>query len=285
MCPFIDTQRVDLVEAETRLAYQAMYSENDPVFIRNVFQWAVDWFEGRFEGYLPIDVRYHDLEHTMQGVLCMARLLRRRAELKHSPVVGRRLFELGVLAMLMHDSGYLKKVGDVEGTGAKYTLVHVDRSVAFAEGFMRRQGYVRGDIVAAQNMIRCTGLAVKLDAIPFQSSEERVVGCALGTADLVGQMAAPDYVEKLPVLFAEFEETTRFSGKAGLPGGFSSAEDMMRKTPEFWDRFVLPKLDTQLGGLVRVFSDPFPDGANEYIDRVNVNIGRLRKMFSKEEAD
>ena len=55
-------------------------------------------------------------------------------------------------------------------------------------------------------MIFCTGINAALDKIPFQSEAEKIVGFALGTADLLGQMAADDYVEKLPVLYAEFAE-------------------------------------------------------------------------------
>ena len=46
------------------------------------------------------------------------------------------MFEFGMLAILMHDTGYLKKRGDNEGTGAKYTLTHVDRSIQFAGELM-----------------------------------------------------------------------------------------------------------------------------------------------------
>ena len=45
---------------------------------------------------------------------------------------------------------------------------------------------------------------------------------ALGTADLLGQMAAPDYIAKLPVLFDEFAEAQR-SGIGRLPATFAFA--------------------------------------------------------------
>jgi hypothetical protein len=37
------------------------------------------------------------------------------------PPLTARMFELGVIAILLHDTGYLKKQDDYEGTGAKYT--------------------------------------------------------------------------------------------------------------------------------------------------------------------
>jgi len=279
MWPFIDTKRCELVEAETRATYQALFPAGNPLFVGEAFRWAVDCFEGRREGYLPIDVQYHDLEHTLQGVLCISRMLLRRGELKIEPGVDQRHFELGLLAMLFHDAGYLKKRGDFTGTGAKYTLIHVDRSADFAAAFLEGHHFLAHEIRAVQNMIRCTGLGVKLDAIDFQNPIERVVGCALGTADLLGQMAAPDYVDKLPILYLEFAETARYTGKASAAGAFLSAEDLMRKTPAFWEKFVLPKLDGEFGGVVRVLSDPYPGGPNDYIDRVNANIARLRSQF------
>jgi len=46
-------------------------------------------------------------------------------------------------------------------------------------------------------MIRCTVRKANLALIPFQK-RGRKRRFALGTADLLGQMAADDYVEKLP---------------------------------------------------------------------------------------
>src|SRR5262249_2487825 len=145
-----------------------------------------------------------------------------------------------LLAILFHDTGYLKKKDDRDGTGAKYTPVHVGRSVMFAGEFLKEKGYSPAQILAVQNMISCTGIDADPKSITFQSEMERILGLALQTADLLGQMAAEDYVKKLPILYQEFAEAARFdhSNVARL-GNFESAEDLMRKTPAFWERFVL----------------------------------------------
>jgi len=44
---------------------------------------------------------------------------------KATPLLSVRDFELAMAAVLLHDTGYLKLRSDREGTGAKYTLVHV----------------------------------------------------------------------------------------------------------------------------------------------------------------
>jgi hypothetical protein len=274
----IDTRKPSQVEAEVLKAYLEMFPQGDRKFIPMIFQWANDWFAGKYKDYQAIDAHYHDLEHTLQGVLCMGRLLRVRHLQKQPPVLAQRIFELGILAILMHDSGYLKKRGDGGGTGAKYTLIHVDRSIEFAGDLMLSHNFPITEIVSVQNMIRCTGVNVKLDAIQFQNDSERIVGFSLGTADLLGQMAAPDYVDKLPTLYAEFAEAANYNaGKMKAGGFFSSAEDLIQKTPLFWEKYVQPKINREFLGLYRFLNDPYPDGPNPYVERIEANVARIRR--------
>jgi hypothetical protein len=215
----------------------------------------------------------------MQGTLCMVRLLGGRHRTDAKPVVTQRMFELGLIAMLFHDTGYLKKRNDSGGTGAKYTLTHVTRSILFAEEFLSEQDLPVAEIRAVQNMIRCTGVHVDLTRIPFQNEVERVVGFALGSGDLLGQMSAEDYVDKLPILYAEFEESARFyEGKMTGTIAFESAGDLVRRTPAFWSGYVLPKLQEDFLGLYQFLKRPYPHGPNEYLDRVEANIERLRRQ-------
>lgn len=186
----VDTKDAPAVEAEVGRLYLGMYPDGDPEFIPGAIAQLQKCFLGGNPKYQPIDLRYHDLEHTLQGTLCLARLLRGRHQAGAEPQVSRRLFELGILAVLMHDTGYLKRPGDTEGTGAKYTAVHVTRSAEFAAECLPVKQVQPVEVRAVQNMIRCTGVGMSLDALSFQSEAERVVGYALGTADLLGQMAA-----------------------------------------------------------------------------------------------
>ena len=105
-----------------------------------------------------------------------------------------------------------------------------------------------------------------------------MVGFALGTADLLGQMAASDYVEKLPVLYEEFAEAAHFGGvNAARVCPFTSAEDLMRKTQEFWEGYVRTKIKHDFERLYMFLNKPYPDGPNEYVLRVEHNIERLRR--------
>jgi hypothetical protein len=282
MLPAVDTKDTAAVENEVAGAYRGMFAEADPGFVPRVFGWGRACFAGDCPGYQANDAQYHDLEHTMQGILCMTRLLEGRLRAGAKPVIGQKMFELGLMAMVFHDTGYLKQEQDREGSGAKYTLTHVARSVTFAEQFLSAQGLAIRDIRSVQNMIRCTGVHVDLTRVPFGSEVERLTGFALGTADLLGQMSAPDYVDKLPVLYAEFEESARFyDGKMTGTLTFSSAADLIQRTPSFWMQYVLPKLENEFWGLYRFLNDPFPNGPNGYVLAVEANMERLRQQGAR----
>jgi hypothetical protein len=269
------------VESEVQAAYTAIFPQGDRCFVPRVFGWAVECFTGHYSDYQAVDARYHDFEHTLQGTLCMARLLRGRHRAGARPLLTPRLFELGLLAILFHDAGYLKKRNDTQGTGAKYTAVHVGRSADFAGQLLAGKGFSPADIRAVQNLIHCTGVEASLEAIAFQSELERILGCALGTADLLGQMAADDYIEKLPILYEELAEAAQFAREnSQFIANFASAEDLMRKTPLFWEDFVQARLANQFGGLFRFLNDPYPSGPNEYLDRIQANLERLKSRLA-----
>ena len=281
MYPPVVTKDPTAVEVEVQAACRAMFPQADPLFVPRVFGWAIECFTGSYRDYWAVDARYHDFEHTLQGTLCLARLLRGRYLAGAQPRFTQPMFQLGLLAMLLHDTGYLKKRDDTQGTGAKYTVTHVQRSAEFARDLLQEKGFSATDIKAVQNMIRCTGVNAALSVIPFQSEMERIGGFALGTADLLGQMAAEDYVEKLPILYAEFAEASACSNdRTHFIALFSSAADLMQKTPTFWEKFVRLKLDRDFGGLHQFLNDPYPSGPNSYFERIETNIARLRQRLA-----
>src|SRR5947207_2583962 len=132
MYPPIITKDPTAVEVEAQAAYLSMFADGDPLFVPRVFGWVIECFTGHYRDYQAVDAHYHDFEHTLQGTLCMARLLRARHLAGAHPQLTPRIFQLGMLAILLHDTGYLKKRDDFEGTGAKYTVTHVERSAEFA---------------------------------------------------------------------------------------------------------------------------------------------------------
>jgi hypothetical protein len=285
MYAHVDTADPRAVAHEIQRIYLAMFPGADLLFVPRIFGWAKDCFEGKYDEYQAVDARYHDFAHTLEVTLCMARLLHRRHVLRASPILTQADMELGLLAILLHDTGYLKKRDDLEGTGAKYTLIHVDLSGEFARQLLAAKGFPASAGLAVRRMIHCTGVSTNLASIPFPDERERMVGYALGTSDFLGQMAADDYVEKLPELYREFEESARFfAGKINGGLHFSSEEDLLRKTPGFWQHYVLPKLENDFRGLYRFLNNPYPDGPNFYVQKVESNIARLKQIAAQTEV-
>ena len=278
MLPHVDTRVPSEVEEYVQAIYRRMFPEGERGFVSRSFGWAEECFTGRHPGYQAVDAAYHDFEHTLQGTLCLARIWQGRAAAGATPVVPRHLVELSLLAILFHDTGYLKKVGDSGGTGAKYTMTHVARSADFASEYLALKGLPAAEIQVVRNMIYCTGVSVQLAKIPFQSKEEHIAGCALATADLLGQMAADDYVAKLPVLFEEFAEAVRFAGSetAGMLARYQNADELRRETPQFWRSFILPRLEGEFGAQHRFLNQPWPDGPNSYLERIERNLSMIR---------
>ena len=118
-----------------------------------------------------------------------------------------------MIAVLLHDTGYLREIDDNTGTGGKYTFRHIDRSVDFARRYLVTLGYGPGDLDCVEQMIRCTGVNVDPSELAYSTSGCRLLGYALGTADLLAQMADPEYEEKLGYLYNEFKEAYEFEGR------------------------------------------------------------------------
>lgn len=268
------------VEVEVQTAYLALFPRGDRMFVPRVFGWAIECFTGNYADYQAVDALYHDFEHTLQGTLCMARLLHARQRAGAKPVLTEKFFQLGIIGILLHDTGYLKRRSDTRGTGAKYTATHVNRSAEFAKQLLHEKGLPPVDIQAVQNMIRCTGIEAPLTKIPFQSDLEKTVGHALATADLLGQMAADDYVDKLPILYAEFAEAARHDrGHTDFISKFGGERDLIQRTPSFWYEYVLSKLHQDFGNIHQFLNQPYPSGHNWYVERIEANMGRIRKEW------
>ncbi len=281
MYPPVLTKDPVAVQSAVQSIYREMFPAGDAGFIPRAFGWATDCFAGRYKNYQPIDALYHDFEHTLQVTLCLARLLHGMHRFGASIKPSAKEFELVLLAILLHDTGYLKDRGDTSGTGAKYTLVHVARSVEFSRRLLSDKGYLSHQVASIGNMIRCTGVNADLSAIPFSAEWERNMGYALATADLLGQMAADDYVEKLPILFEEFAEAARYQTEdPKATGMFSSPADLIQKTPMFWEKYVLGKINRDFNGIYRFLGESYSDDDNWYIRRIQANIAPLKERFS-----
>jgi hypothetical protein len=74
-------------------------------------------------------------------------------------------------------------------------------------------------------------------------------------------------------------ESGKFNGSNGAVG-FANAEDLMRKTPVFWQKYVLPKVEKDFLGLHRFLAQSATAGHNFYLERIEANIALLQRRLA-----
>lgn len=282
MFPPVDTKSVPAVATFLRDAFHGFAPGGGaPELLDRVYADVIDLFEGRQPAYGAVDLRYHDLEHTLQATVCLAALLTGTLAAPDAPRLTTRQFELAITAVLLHDAGYLKLRSDSAGTGAKYTFCHVLRSCAFAASYLPSVGANELEISGVLGAINCTGPSKQIGRLHFRDPVEKFIGCALATADYLGQMAAADYPDELGILFAEFTESDDFMHVAPARRLFASAEALTAATPGFWRTLVRPKLEHDFQGVYRYLARPYPDGPNDYLAAVERNIRTIEERLAR----
>ncbi len=249
----------------------------DASMISQLFEDVTAIFKGTFWNYQAMDTVYHDLEHTLQVTLCWVRMVANRNQLQIDPVMTDQDFIIGLHGVLLHDIGFLKEIGDHEGTGAKFTFVHEKRSCELAYLYLDKKGWSKQDISAVQHLISCTGPRSIIDAVPFNNKLERIMGESVCSADYIGQMSDPAYLHKLPALFLEFEESDNYRNIPAEKRMFKSTEELFRGTPIFWEKLVIPKLEKECHGLYKYLAQPFPDGINPYLKKIEEHVNIIQK--------
>ena len=229
-------------------------------------------FKGCYPGFKRCNTNYHDLRHTMMVLLAMVRLI-------HGAFLGGIKFtdkeiNLGLISALMHDTGYIQAADDHLGTGAKYTLIHIKRSIMFVQDYYADENYFHDDLECFNDILICTGLNMNIKNVTFLSTNIEIIGKMLGTADLLGQMADRLYLEKLIPLFHEFEE--------GKVPGFESELDLLRKTTNFY-KSAQARFENDLGNVNRYMISHFQHRwnieRNIYNESIEKNINYLKYIL------
>jgi hypothetical protein len=232
-------------------------------------------FSGEYPGYRASNTKYHDLEHTLSVLLAVARLLH-GAHVSGERYASRSV-EMLVLASLFHDVGLIQAEDDRDGTGAKYTIGHEERSEAFMRAYLEQTGYPRRDITDCAHMIGCTQLGRPLESIPFRSEEVATLGKFLASADLLAQMADRAYLEKLLLLFQEFQE-------GGVPG-FATERELLEKTGDFYELMVKKRFENDLDNVNRFLRPHFRErhglDVDLYQQSIDNNIAYLQNVLEE----
>lgn len=235
--------------AHLRQAYQDLYGDHNPDYLTLILQ------AGRqaVETIATSTALYHNVEHTVLVTLVGQDIL--RGKQRCDGTVTARDWAHVVIALCYHDIGYVRGacrqdrqgtyttgVGDAlvtvprGATDAALTPYHVDRGQQYV-----RERYAhepRLDVEVLTAAIERTRFPVPAGATHSGTADYPGL---VRAADLIGQMADPHYLRKLPALFYEFTETG-----AHKRLGYTSPADLLEGLPAFFWQGVAPYIQDGL---------------------------------------
>jgi len=241
-------------------------------------------FSGRYPGYHGCDTTYHDVQHTLDMTLALARLVvgyEQSAE--QSDRLGSHRAQMAIITSLFHDAGYIRHAErdkDFEN-GAEFTLYHVSRSADFLRRYLPELGLSK-DVAVSSMIVHFTGYELDLDNIELDDPRDIICGHLIGTADMIAQMADRCYLEKCrDRLYKEFV----IGGVAvenAKPGEYmvryKSGKDLLMKTPLFYQQVMRERLNSKFNRAYR-YIEVLYDGQNPYIDAIAANIQHLVRIL------
>lgn len=119
------------------------------------------------------------------------------------------------------------------------------------------------------------------DRLFFHSAEMQLAAFAVGTADILAQMADRYYLERLPFLFLEFQE-------AGLDV-HNSPQELMQQTSKFYHDVVIDRLAHSFGNVTRYlkihFRERWAMEENLYLVNMKKNIKYMQYIIAQTDAD
>ena len=270
------------VNREVNRIFLELYSKASAHTLDQAFSDVTRLFSGGFPGFRACDTAYHDIQHTLDVTLAMARLIDgyERARSKGMQSFSAELFQLGVVTALCHDIGYLRRVEDTQTqNGAEYTMTHVSRGAQFLREYLPKIGMGELRDVAA-NLIHFTGYEIPVAKIPVSEPKFRVLGNLLGSADIIAQMSDRCYLEKCrDRLYPEFLAAgiaRRRDSDGREQVVYASGDDLVLKTPGFY-RGANKRLEDDLAGSCRLAEHHF-GGQNLYLDELAKNIRFAQKV-------
>lgn len=228
---------IDAFVERLERAYQRNYGTFEPSY-GEILGWA-----GRMalERISQTDALYHNVEHTIMVTLVGQEILRGK-HIRQGGVTPSDWLHF-MISLLCHDIGYVRGVcradkADVCSTGRRGEVVtlppgatdafltpyHVDRGTLFIRERFGGHTVIDADVICEN--IELTRFPTPDEADHRESSDYRGL---VRAADLIGQLADPNYLRKLPALFHEFEET-------GLNAklGYKTAADLRAGYPSFY---------------------------------------------------
>jgi len=268
----IDLTNPQSILNELKYIVSLMVNDFDHAMLEQIYADIKMLFEGDFPGYRASNTKYHDLEHTSSVVLASGRLIHGAFAEGHS--FSAKTILLGLVGAIFHDIGFIQSDADVNGSGAKYTIGHEERSIQFMKEYLSQKSFSEQDLDDCTHIIMCTTLSLEIKDIPFRSNDIAMLGKIVGSADLLAQMADREYLEKLFMLFKEFEE-------AGMPG-YGSELELLQKTQDFYKYVALQRLSQEFENVSAFmrshFKNRWDHDRDLYQESVISNINYLKTV-------
>ncbi|GIK85397.1 MAG: hypothetical protein BroJett026_08780 [Betaproteobacteria bacterium] len=245
----------------------------DAAVLHDAFAYAAQLFGGRLPGYLACDMPYHDLRHSHDAALAAARLVDGRVRTAGAAALPADAGTAAVVLALLHDTGFLRTRAESAQRGPQFAAVHESRSVAVADAYLRRSALAHRANLSP--MIMATRVAERTAPLYAGREDDAIaVGCILGTADLLCQVADPRYLERCyHHLYAELALGAAEGGAAA----FRDARDLVARTPAFCTSVVEPRLAGDLRGAAATLGAHF-GGHDPYAASVRTNVDRCRRI-------
>lgn len=261
------------------------YDAFAPDAVRQGFIDVEDAYAGRYPGLLACDTPYHDLYHALSTTLLMARMMD-GYEASHGadlPALGCDKACVAVVLALFHDIGFLRRESEAHMIGAHLVHDHEQRSVDFVQAYLANG--VFADHAQRAGLIHATNFNLPIqECLKGQPAEFWLLGQMLGTADLVSQVGERYYLERCRDFL--FEEMTaagadrHTSSDGTVTVHYTSPEDLLRKTPDFFEHVVKRRLEVDLAQVDR-FIAPHFGGDDPYARYIERNMTHLRDMIRR----
>ncbi len=241
-------------------------------------------FKGKFPGYKGCDTTYHDMQHTLDMTLALARLVAGyERSVEPAERLGARRAQMAIITSLFHDSGYIRHEERDKDflNGAEFTLYHVSRSADFLRRYLPELGLTK-DVAVSSMIVHFTGYELDLDGIELDDPRDIICGHLIGTADLMAQMADRCYLEKCrDRLYKEFV-VGGVAVENSKPGEYmvryTSGKDLLKKTPVFYQQVMRDRLNRKFNRVYR-YIEVLYDGQNPYIDAIRMNLEHLLRVI------
>jgi hypothetical protein len=258
-------------------------------FLRHCFDDIEAAFWGNYPGYLRCDTPYHDLRHSLDTALLIARMIDGYQIVHDNKATRLNSAEatLAVVLALFHDVGFLRRSDESDLQGAKLMQQHENRSVSFVRQYLAASPLER--YAESAELIHATNFAfATADVLHGHPEQQTAIAKMLGSADLISQVADRCYLERCrDFLYQEFalagaDRTRDAKGHETLI--YRDGMDLLSKTPGFYDHLVKKRLEQDFSGISHMLDQHFT-GINPYQASMTANIDYLRQLIANDQLE